>query len=262
MKKVVFLFLSIALLAFSISCKDASESSDTQQSKIIPDTPELAIADTHVNSAPQKYVYVTARTGLSLREFDNLKSEKLAIMPYGSKLKVITTEDQPTMTVGGVKGSMDEVEFNHKKGFAFNGYLSDFFPPEPEISAERYAEELKDLFPETKYMESVEGNSIRPINKETILLPTNKWHTAFYVAQQLFDFPRSFDFPNPKGRDLQIIKNKKIKDDSWISELHIERDDNTLQKITYVYKHKKLTSSVSITKEGELMKVEKTEIVE
>lgn len=262
MKKVVFLFLSIALLAFSNSCKDASETSDNVKSKIIPDTAELAILDTEVNSSPQKYVYVTARTGLSLREFNNLKSEKLAIMPYGSKLKVITAEDQPTMTVDGVKGSMDEVEFNHRKGFAFNGYLSDFFPPEPEISAKRYAEELKVLFPETVYTESVEGNSIRPINKETLLLPTNKWHTAYYVAQQLFDFPRSFDFPNPKGRDLQVIKNKKIKDNSWMSELHIERVDNTLKEIKYVYNHQKLSRSVSITKDGELMKIEKTEIVE
>lgn len=262
MKKVVFLFISIALLAFSNSCKDAPKTSKIDQTKTIPNTPDLAIADTELDPASQKYVYVIARTGLSLREFDNLNSDKLAVMPYGSKLKVLSSEEKPTMTVAGVKGSMDEVEFNHKKGYAFSGYLSNFFPPEAEISVKRYAEELKELFPETRYMESVEGNSIRPVNIEILLLPTNQWHTAYYVAQQLFDFPKIFDFPNPKGRDVQVIKNNKTTDSSWVSELHINRVDNTFSKITYVYKYKTLSSTISISRNGKLMRIEKTEIIE
>ena len=47
------------------------------------------------------------------------------------------------MIVGDIVGGMNEVEYNHKKGFAFNGYLSKYFPPEKRISAKRYSEELK-----------------------------------------------------------------------------------------------------------------------
>ena len=47
------------------------------------------------------------------------------------------------MKVGDIVGGMNEVEYNHKKGFAFNGYLSRYFPPEIGISFEKYGEELK-----------------------------------------------------------------------------------------------------------------------
>ena len=51
-----------------------------------------------------------------------------------------------------------KVEFNHKKGFAFNGFLSRFFPPEKGISAKHYAEELKTDFPKIVYTEKTGGN--------------------------------------------------------------------------------------------------------
>lgn len=262
MKKVVFLIISVALVSFSTSCKEKPDTSQIVLSEINNSNPELAIAVTKKDENHQKHVYVTARTGLSLREFNNLNSEKLAVMPYGTKLNVLTEEQKPTMTVGGIKGSMDEVEFNHKKGFAFSGYLSKFFPPEQGISAKRYAEELQKSFPETSYVESIGGNSIRPINSETLLLPTDQWHTAFFVAQQLYDFPKEFIFPSPKGKDEEIIKDAKPKKNVWVSELQIHRVDDAFEKITYEYKSKKFGSTVRITKEGGLMKIEKTEIVE
>ena len=255
MKKVVFSILAVSILF--VSCKN--ESSDQKVDETVND---IALADTSVEEAKPEYLYVTAYSGLSLREFNNLNSERLAKMPYGTKVKVLTHEKNLTMNVGGIKGGMNEIEFNHKKGFAFNGYLSKFFPPEKDSKAKVYAEELNAFFPAVVYSESVGGTASRPENTETIVLPTTQWHEAFFVAQRLFDFPKEFDFPNPKGKDEQVIKDSKPKKDIWTSELHINRTENELQKIEYMYTTKGFGKTVTITKEVDAMKIEKTEVVE
>ena len=83
-----------------------------------------------------------------------------------------------------------------------------------------------------------------------------------FVAQQLYDFPKELQFPNAKGKDEQIIKDSKQKKDVWTSELRVNREDNSLQKIEYHYLTKGFGYTVSITPEGEMMKLEKTEVVE
>ena len=106
---------------------------------------------------------------------------------------------------------MDQVEFNHKTGYAFNGYLSKFFPPELDISVKGYAQELEKLFPDVAYTETVGGSASAPTNTETIILPSQKWHEAFFIAQKLFDFPGEFKFPKSKGKDFEIFKDSKPK---------------------------------------------------
>jgi hypothetical protein len=257
MKKVVFSLLAVALLTAFVSCKN-----ETKDPQADPAANDLAIADSVPETSTPEFLYVTAASGLSLREFNNLNSEKLAVMPYGTKLKIIAAESNATMTVGGIKGGMNEVEFNHKRGYAFNGYLSKFFPPEQDISAKSYVEELQKLFPKVSYTETTGGTASKPSNTETVLLPTTHWHEAFFVAQQLFDFPKEFAFPEPKGKDEQIIKDKKPKKDVWVSELQVNRMDDNLEKISYIYKTKQFATTVTITKVNDMMQLEKTEVVE
>jgi hypothetical protein len=257
MKKVVFSFLTVAFVTLFVSCKETPKDPQTDVS-----VNDLAIADSNSESVTTDHLYVTAQSGLSLRAFNNLNSQKLAVIPYGTKIKVITPEEQPTMTVGGIQGGMHEVEFNHKKGFAFNGYLSKFFPPEQDISVKGYAEELQQLFPKVTYTEAVGGTASKPSTSEAITIPTTQWHEAFFIAQRLFDFPKEFDFPNPKGKDEHVIKDKMPKKDVWVSELQISRKENALQKIVYAYKAENLSSTVTITQEGEQMKIDRTEIIE
>src|SRR5690606_37348851 len=142
---------------------------------------------------------VTAVSGLTLRAFPNLQSEKLAVMPLGTKVKIVKAESETTMNVGGIDGAMDEVEYNNKKGFAFNGFMSKFSPPAEDASAKNYAEELKKDFSKVNYSEATGGTASKPTKTETLILPTDKWHEAFFTAQQLFAIPKSFAFPNPKG---------------------------------------------------------------
>jgi len=256
MKTVKFLSLALVCSIAFISCKNETT---TTQNEI--DSNNLAIAETTIPDTSVSYLYVTASTGLSLREYNNLQSDKIGLMPYGTKVKVISTEENPTMTVGGIKGGMDEIEFNHKKGFAFNGYLSKFFPPERDISAKGYAEELQHEYKGVIYSETNGGTVSAPTNTEALLLPTNQWHEAFYIAKELFDFPSEFKFPKQKGKDHKVIQDKKPKKEVWVSELHITRKDNLLQTIEYKYKAKKFESTVTIIKDGEKMKISKTEKV-
>jgi len=255
MKKVVLITLTASIIF--VSCKN--EYTEATKDASVKD---LALADTSIEEAVPEYLYVTAYSGLSLREFNNLKSEKLAKMPYGTKVKVITSEEDLTMNIGGIKGGMNEVEFNHKKGFAFNGYLSKFFPPEKEIKAKGYAEDLKKLFPKVLFTETNGGTASKPTNTETLILPTTEWHEAFFVAQRLFDFPKEYDFPNPKGKDEQVYKGKKPVKNVLVNELRVNRKDNTLEKIEYVYTTKGFGYTVAISENDETIKIEKTEKVE
>ena len=262
--------LSFALISTFVlfSCKE--EETTTSKVKKTSEK-EIALAQTTPIENPSvAYLYVTASTGLSLREHANLQSEKLAVMPYGTRVKVISSEEKPTMAIGGIKGGMDEVEFNHKKGFAFNGYLSKFFPPEKGISAKGYAEELKENFPGVLFTETKGGTASKPTNTETLLLPSSNLHEAYYIAKQLFNFPNEFEYPAEKGIENQVIKEKKYNNDtstklstsSWTSELQITRKENAIVKIEYVYTNKGFSKFVTIAKEGDAIKISKTEIVE
>ncbi len=252
--KSIYFSITVLFISLSIfSCKNDSEKvEETQEAR----------TDTIAKVETSAYMYVTASSGLSLRAFPNLQSEKVAVMPIGTKVKIVAAEGKITMNVGGIDGAMDEVEYNNKKGFAFNGFLSKFFPPDIDSSAKGYAESLKNDFPQTKYAESTGGTASAPTKTETILLPTNKWHEGFYAAQQLFGFPKSFAFPNPKGSNDETVQDAKPAKNTQTSELNISRNDNELQKITYRYQTIKFGYTVTISKEGAMMKLEKVEEIE
>ncbi|MCF6308483.1 MAG: SH3 domain-containing protein [Flavobacteriaceae bacterium] len=255
--------VSIALISTFVlfSCKN-EEKTNLEISKTSENDLALAKITPSEEISTNDYLYVTATTGLSLREYANLQSEKLAVMPFGTRVKVIASENNPTMKVGEIKGGMDEIEYNQKKGFAFNGFLSKYFPPEKGISAKRYAEELKNDFPKIVYTETTGGTASKPTNSESVTLPNTQWHEAFYMAQQLYSFPKEFIFPSSKGKEFQIIKEKKFQKDNWISELQIFRKNNAFTKIEYVYKNKGFLKTVTIVKVGDVMKILSTEKVE
>jgi hypothetical protein len=263
MKKVVLILVSAVIPTALFSCKENTPQEVGNPSEEEQNNPkqELALAsDSELKEdPPSEYRYVTALSGLSLREFDNLQSEKIAKMPYGTKVKVISSEGKQTMNVSGIKGAMDEVEFNHKKGFAFNGYLSKFFPPEKDITIKGYANELQEQFPEVTYTKTSSGTVSNPITSETLILPGAEWHEAFFTAHHLFEFPKEFEFPNPKGKDSEIIYDKEAKKGVWMCQLEITRRDDSLQKIEYVYTSEKFSAKVTIVPDGSNMKITRTE---
>lgn len=248
MKKVV-LSMFVATLIFA-SCKNESSKAESNVS-----LNDIALAETIVEEVAPQYLYVTASSGLSLREYNNLNSNRVAKMPYGTKVKVITQEKNLTMNVGGLEGGMNEVEFNQKKGFAFNGYLSKFFPPERGSKLKGYAEELKLYFPDVSYTESTGGIASKPSNTKLLRLPTIQWHEAFFIAKQLFDLPNEFDLPNPKGKNKQVIQFTKSQDKSWKNQLEVTRKGDQLSKIEYLCESEKFDRTIRIQKEGATMKI-------
>ena len=258
MKTLKILSLALVSITLFLSCKN--EENPSAEITINPKN-DLAIIDpiTEEKNTGVDYLYVTSTSGLSLRAYANLQSDKLAIMPYGTKIKVISSELNPTMKVGEIYGGMDHIEFNHKKGFAFNGYLSKYFPPEKGISAKKYSEELLLVFPKVNYSETKSGTASNPINTEKLILPETKWHEAFYMAQQLFNIPKEFEFPSSKGKEKELVLEKRFKKGSWLSELQITRKEGTLSKIKYKYKNKGYTKTVYIYKEGEMMVIDNIE---
>ncbi len=256
MKKVAFTVVALTFATLFMACKN-----ETSETETTPTNLDLAVADTNPN-IETGYLYVTAPSGLTLREFNNLNSEKLAVMPYGTKLKILANEQNNTMTVGGINGGMNEVEYNNKTGFAFNGFLSKFFPPEKGTNAKMYVEDLKATFPTASYAETTGGTASSPTSTETVVLPTKEWHEAFYIAQKLYGIPMAFNFPNPKGKDAETIINSKKPEQLVASDLLLERKDNQFQKITYSQAAEGFGSGVTITKEGEMMKIEYTTVVD
>lgn len=260
MRKVAYSIAALAFITVFAACKNEVETPQLTETE----TNTLAVAAIPKAENPAEtthFLYVTAPSGLSLREFNNLNSKRLAKMPYGTRVKVIKAEEKPTMTVAGIQGSMDEIAFNHKTGFAFTGYLSKFFPPERDISAKAYAADLKALFPKVTFTENTSGTVSAPSTTETIMLPTTAWYEAFFVGQRLFDFPKEFVFPNPKGKNEEVIFDSKPKKGIWRSELQVTRSDNELQQIQYVYGSEKFNAKVTIVKEGEMMKISKEETI-
>lgn len=253
MKNTAPLILALLGFTFLFSCKDGIKNNDENQT---------VISDTIPSETAPEFMYVTAVSGLSLREHPNLQSEKLAVMPLGTKVKIITAEGQTTMNVGGIDGAMDEIEYNNQKGYAFNGFMSKFSPSGENAVSEKYAEELKKVFPEVQYSETKGDSVSKPTTTQTLLLPTDKWHEAFFMAQQLFEIPRQFAFPNPKGSNNEVQQNPDKKKGVLTSELRIARNDNQLQKISYSYKTSGFSYTVTITKDANAMKIEKVAVSE
>ena len=258
MKNSIKSITTLVLLMLLVSCK--KENNTALETQNTDELVETSVETTKIIA--EDYMYVTAASGLSLRAFGNLDSEKLAIMPYGTKLKVISIEENETMNVSGIKGGMNEVEYNNKKGFAFNGYLSTMFPPEKNGQAKQYIEDLKATHPSASYNRVVGGTASNPTEAVTVILPTNKWHEAFSIAQRLFDVPTNFAFPNPKGRENQTINNTKKPDFVFVSDLKIERSNNELQKITFLQAGEGYGKKVTITKDGHIMKIESNSVAD
>lgn len=253
MKSTVYFLISLIIVISISSCKNEVKNSEETESMVSDTIP--------VETIPT-FLYVTAVSGLSLREHPNLQSEKLTVMPLGTKVKIVNEEGKTTMNVGGIDGAMDEIEYNNQKGFAFNGFLSKFMPVGENAVAKNYAEELKKDFPNLEYSETTGGSVNKPTKTETFILPTDKWHEAFFVAQQLFNIPKDFAFPNPKGSNNETQQDGNKKKNVILSELQISRNANQLQKIVYNYKIEGFGYNVVISKDSKGMKIEKTEVAD
>ena len=247
MKTKALAIATIAIILFT-SCEEKLP----QQKELLP----IKITSQAPPQEKTTSLYVIAASGLSLREYNNLKSQKLAVMPYGTKVEVVTLEANNTMNIRGVEGGMHQVLYNNKTGFAFSGYLSDLFPPEPGANPKMYISDLQNTHPTASITELVGGTASKPSSTETLLIPTTKWHEAYLIAQKLYGIPKDFMLPNPRGRDAQKTSNPNMPTGALVSELLVTRLDNTLVEITYNYTTGNFEQNVSIGLQNGMMKIE------
>jgi hypothetical protein len=254
MKNPALNIAAFAVITLFTSCEDKKKQT----------TPNLVVAEIVTEGVPEKvtgHLYVTAASGLSLREYNNLNSKKLAVMPYGTKVEVLLAEKNKTMNISGISGGMHQVAYNNKIGYAFSGYLSELFPPERGANAKRYVSDLQNTHPRAALSALVGGTASEPSNTETLLIPTTKWHEAYLIAQKLYEIPRSFALPEPNGKEEEVLNNPNKSINTLVSELQVIRIENALLKILFTHASQSFRRTVSITQQDSMMKIEEVRFV-
>lgn len=235
----------VALIGF-VSCQDSSQKDQsTTQSPIL-----YAEANLDSPTKSNSHLYVTAGSGLSLRQGTNLKSKKILTIPYGSQIEHLSSPEHTTMTVAGITGDMIHVEYQGAKGFVFSGYLSSLAPPLEEESIAQYAKRLstpEHVIPVTK-TKNPKGDAFGLTT--SIELPAKSWGEAYLLGQTLFDIPKSIAVDLTKNNN-GALSNPKKRTKTKIDEVVISRDDkNLVSAITYSYALRDYSRTVTITQSG------------
>ncbi len=70
-----------------------------------------------------QFLYSVAKSGLRIRNSPDLKSESIALIPFGEKVEIIDAKEKKTK-INNLSGNWMQVEFQHHRGWTFSGYLS------------------------------------------------------------------------------------------------------------------------------------------
>ncbi len=197
MKYRLLLFLLIILQIFF--CKDNNNKPQTIDSKI-NSTNGTNSQGTNTNKIT---VFVKAKSGLVLRKEPNKNSEKLDLIPYGTKL-YINSESIP---YGGMDDSSAwlEMEFNGKTGYLYGEFL-DFADPQKQILSKWNCSTLYNYNPGT---ETYSGERILFADNTYLLIGT----VMERYIEDLGNFTQSgdkFSFTSKMGNgsnDLYIYNN-------------------------------------------------------
>ena len=236
-----------------------------------------------LNTAPEKalnqtHAYVLAPGGLYLRAHNNLHSERLTLMPWGSKVLIQEKPLDNTMTVSGIPGTMYTVRFNDLEGYAFSGYLGPYAPPGHKMNAAQYAaylREIQDVDTELscgsdskilnlpQYSRMVSEDLTAPSVTETLLMPGMNLNQAYLVAQRLFGIPEDLKCPSVAGPENAVYPDKKPKKGIWKSELAVRRANGQIEEMTYLYRSKNFMRRVHLAprENGVLIKAHEANIL-
>lgn len=104
---------------------DAEE--DTEDDSVNPEDDESDNQDSldsavNANMNIEKYMWVTAEEGLNLREYPQINSNKIDLMPHGAEV-IIKNNEKVKDTIGKTKGNWINIVYNDKEGWAFDAYL-------------------------------------------------------------------------------------------------------------------------------------------
>lgn len=203
--KIIIVTLSIICITTLTSCNSSSEQEDTVIEKSM-----LAVATSSENPT-EKFYYVNASSGLSLRSGTNLKSKKILTLPYGAQVLFLSAPEHTEMTVAGIKGEMIEIKYQGATGFTFNGYLTKLAPPQSNETLESYAKRISTIEHPINIIKIADKKGEDYGITTSIELPARSWNEAYRVSQRLFNLPTTInpDFSNKKTTVTIINKNKR-----------------------------------------------------
>jgi hypothetical protein len=67
--------------------------------------------------------WVTAESGLRMRESADLKAKTIATIPYGDEV-ILLEEKGDEITISGATGKWSKIQWKEKQGWAFGGFLT------------------------------------------------------------------------------------------------------------------------------------------
>ena len=102
----------------------------------------LTLSITKANNViGSQFLTVSATSGLSMRTAPGLSSDNIMIIPNGAEVEVILRETDPLVeTVEWTKGQWTYVKYGERKGYVFDGFLTNL--PLPELMFEKVVSDL------------------------------------------------------------------------------------------------------------------------
>ncbi len=86
-------------------------------------------------------LYILASSGLNMRDQPSKTGKAVVLVPYGGFIK-LTHTTQKSEVIDNISGNWIEADFNGKKGFLFDGYLTTLKPPVKDETLVVYADRL------------------------------------------------------------------------------------------------------------------------
>lgn len=198
-------------------------------------------------SAQNNNLFVLAPSGLNLRESADPASKKIKTLPYGTKVVLLTASASNDLKIDNIPGGMAKVSANGVTGYIFDGYLSGFPAPTPEMSVEKYVElARKEL--QAVHFESHNYDYDGYYRQEDgVTLLKGDWPEAFLIGKMLGGIPDKINFPPLSDTKDKTYKNPDISDVAWSDEMLVERETNgEIRKISYHYRGEGSGSFVNI----------------
>jgi hypothetical protein len=201
--------------------------------------------------------YVAAKSGLSLREKQDLNSKVIVKIPYGTKIAVSYPDEAVTTSAEGMEGQWAKTTFNGKTGYIVNSYLLPWPPPKSttqtmkqylaQVSAvagvpvvikngaadisEDYHNMKKQLF---KNGAEYHEETFYEANNDTYFLPGFSLQQGFILLRLLPEFKNVFsdkamfpttDMTTKNGEIENTIKVDKPGDGDWINKITVTYEE-------------------------------------
>lgn len=197
-----------------------------------------------------------AAKGLNLRKLPSKDSEKITLMPYGTKVEVLAGPEQSDIWVDEILGGMAKVSTGEFTGYCFDGYLSRYPAPTADIDFEKYVELIRSSGKQTYYETINRDYGGYYAFEEAFILEGEHWIEAFLIAKQLCKLPPKFIYPELHDRTEISINNPDKAENVWEDVLTATEEMGELVSIVYSFRGEGSGQTVRITYNEEMRGLE------